>query len=61
MSVCEQATHTDRECARERERQILVSLYDAEESPCVRVRGREREREREKVRDVTRSSVLLVE
>jgi len=48
VNVCEQATHTDRECARERERQILVSLYDAEESPCVRVRGRERERERER-------------
>jgi len=48
VSVCEQATHTDRECARERERQRLVSLYHAEESPCVQVRGRERERERER-------------
>ena len=48
VSVCERATHRDRECARKREGQRLVLLYDAEEPLCVRVRGRERKRERER-------------
>ena len=48
VSVCERATHRDRECARKREGQRRVLLYDAEEPLCVHVRGRERKRDRER-------------
>ena len=48
VSVCERATHRDRECARKRVGQRRVLLYDAEVPLCVRVRGRERKRERER-------------